>query len=127
MHVIECTSSPTMTKQLSVCRLLEDDNSWPKRRDGHVKTTAVGESPELLGKVLQVRPRSTAQKQEHIVVEALRPCAIDYYIRHGQYLEKRGPYMYIYTQLRQEQIASMTFSVKFDAVLGEQGLTKDLQ
>lgn len=81
--------SPTMTKQLGVCCLLEDDNGRPERRERHVQTTAAGEGPELRGEVLQVGPRGAAQEQEHVVVEALCPCAIDYYIRHCKYLENK--------------------------------------
>lgn len=81
--------SPTVTEQLGVRCLLEDDNSRPKRREGHVQTTAAGEGPELWGEVLQVGPRGTAQEQEHVVVEALCPCTIDDYIRHCQHLKRR--------------------------------------
>lgn len=47
---------PTMTKQLGVGGLLKDDDSRPKRREGHVQTTATREGPELRGEVLQVGP-----------------------------------------------------------------------
>lgn len=79
-----------MTEQLSVRCLLEDNNCRPKRREGHVQTTAAGEGLELRGEVLQVGPRGVAQKHKHVVVEALCPCTIDYDIRHCQYLEKKG-------------------------------------
>lgn len=73
-----------------MCRLLEDDDSWPERREGHVQPTAAGEGPQLRGEVLQVGPRGVAQELEHVVVEALGPRTIDHDIRHGQHLEKKG-------------------------------------
>lgn len=78
-----------MTEQLGVRCLLEDDNGRPKRGEGNVQTTAAGEGPELRGEVLQVGLRGATQEQEHVVVEALCPCTIDYHIRHRQYLEKK--------------------------------------
>lgn len=97
-----------MTEQLGVRCLLEDDNSRPERREGHVQTTAAGEGPELWGEVLQIGPRGTAQEQEHVVVEALCPCTIDYYIRHRQYLEKKGEDTY----RAKTEGASVTFTKK---------------
>lgn len=94
--------SPTMTEQLGVCCLLEYDNGRPERREGHIQTTAAGKGPELWGEVLQVGPRGAAQEQEHVVVEALCPCTIDYYIRHCQYLEKKGVDIYRERELRQK-------------------------
>lgn len=85
-----------MTKQLGVRCLLEDNNSRPERGEGHVQTTAAGEGPELRGEVLQVGPWGAAQKQEHVVVEALCPCAIHYNIRYRQYLEKKRVHICIY-------------------------------
>lgn len=70
--------------------LLEDDDSRSERGERNVQTTAAGEGPELRGEVLQVGPRGAAQEQEHVVVQALRPRTIDYYIRHRKDLENRG-------------------------------------
>lgn len=90
MHAIWYISSPTMTEQLGVRCLLEDDDGGPESREGHIQTTAAREGSELRGEVLQVGPRGIAQELEHVVVEALCPCTIDYYIRHCQYLEEKG-------------------------------------
>lgn len=79
-----------MTKQLSVCCLLEDDYCRSKRREGHIQTTASGEGFELRGEVLQVSSWRTAQEQEHVVVETLRSRAIHNNIGHRQHLEKKG-------------------------------------
>ena len=78
-----------MTQQLSVRCLLEDNDSRSKRREGYIQTTAAGQGPELWGEMLQVGSRGTAQEMEHVVVEAFSSCAIDYNIRHCQYLEER--------------------------------------
>lgn len=43
-----------MTQQLCVCGLLEDNDSGPKRREGHIQTTAGGQGSQLWGEVLQV-------------------------------------------------------------------------
>lgn len=94
-----------MTEQLCVRCLLEDDDCRPKRREGHVQTTAAREGPELRGEVLQVGPRGVAQELEHVIVEALCSCTIDHYIRHRQYLEKKGGN--IYKALRQNNICDL--------------------
>lgn len=78
----------TMTQQLSVRRLLEDDDGRTQRREGHVQATAAGQGPELRGEVLQVGPGGAAQEVEHVVVEAFGSCTIDDDIRHCQHLDE---------------------------------------
>lgn len=68
--------------------LLEDDDGRPKRGEGNVQAAAAGEGPQLWGEVLQVGPWGTAQEHVHVIVEALGPCAVDYYVRHRQHLEE---------------------------------------
>lgn len=77
----------TLTQQLSVRSLLEDDDSRPKRRQGHIQTAAAGKGPELRGEMLQIGPRGAAQELEHVVVEAFSSCTVDDDIRHCQHLE----------------------------------------
>ena len=80
--------STTMAEQPCVCCLLEDDNGGPESWEGNIQTTAAGKGSELRGEVLQVGHWGAAQEQEHVIVEALGPCAIYHNIRHGQHLEK---------------------------------------
>lgn len=68
--------------------LLEDDDGRPERGERNVQTAAAGEGPQLWGEVLQVGPRGTAQEHVHVIMEALGPCAVDYYVRHCQHLEE---------------------------------------
>lgn len=79
-----------MTQQLSVCCFLKDNDGRPETWQGHVQTAASGQGPQLRGEVLQIGPWGTAQELEHIVVEALSSCTIDYNIRHCQHLEEIG-------------------------------------
>lgn len=94
-HAFSIFPSPTLTQQLSMSCLLEDDDGRPKRREGNVQTTAAGKGPELWGEVLEVGPRGTAQEVEHVIVEAFSSCTINYNIRHCQYLEERRVGVYI--------------------------------
>lgn len=79
----------TLTQQLGVRRFLEDDDSRAQRGEGHIQTTPAGQRSQFWGEVLQVGPRGTTKKLEHVVVEALCTCTIDHYVRHRQYLEQR--------------------------------------
>ena len=73
--------SPTMTEQLCVRCLLEDDDGRPKRGEGHVQATAAREGPELRGEVLQVGIRRITKELKKVIVETVRLRAVDDKIR----------------------------------------------